>query len=59
MAYVTLVMEHWLEQEIAQWIHNEESIQQPIAPWVDGITTELHLTPTKKKKKKKVYEKNQ
>ena len=32
MAYVTLVMEHWLEQEIAQWIHNEESIQQPIAP---------------------------
>ena len=31
-AFVTPVMEHWLEQEIAQWVHHEGSIQQPIAP---------------------------
>ena len=23
MAFVTPVMEHWLEQEIAQWVHHE------------------------------------
>ena len=26
MAFVTPVMEHWLEREIAQWIHHEGSI---------------------------------
>ena len=27
------VVEHWLEREIAQWVHHHEgSIQQPIAP---------------------------
>ena len=26
MAFVTPVMEHWLEREIAQWVHHEESI---------------------------------
>ena len=30
MAFVTLVVEHWLQQEIAQWVHHERSIQQPI-----------------------------
>ena len=25
-AFVTPVVEHWLEQEIAQWIHHEGSI---------------------------------
>ena len=31
MAIVTPVVEHWLEQEIAQWVHNKGSIQRPIA----------------------------
>ena len=31
-AYVTPVVEHWLEQEIAQWVHHEGSIRRPIAP---------------------------
>ena len=29
-AFVTPVMEHWLEREIAQWVHHEGSIQRPI-----------------------------
>ena len=32
MAFVAPVMEHWLEREIAQWVHHEESIQRPITP---------------------------
>ena len=28
----TPVMEHWLEQEIAQWVHHEGSIQGPTVP---------------------------
>ena len=31
-AFVTSVVEHWLEQEIAQWVHHEGSIRQPIIP---------------------------
>ena len=31
-AMVTPVVEHWLEREIAQWVHHEGSIQRPIAP---------------------------
>ena len=31
-AFVIPVMEHWLEQEIAQWVHHEGSIRRPIAP---------------------------
>ena len=26
------VVEHWLEREIAEWVHHEGSIQRPIAP---------------------------
>ena len=26
MAFVTPVMEHWLERKIAQWVHHEGSI---------------------------------
>ena len=26
MAFVTPVVEHWLEREIAQWVHHEGSI---------------------------------
>ena len=32
IAFVTPVMEFWLEQQIAQWVHYEGSIQRPIAP---------------------------
>ena len=32
-AFVTSVVEHWLEREIAQWVHHEGSIRQSIAPW--------------------------
>ena len=46
MAFVTPVVEHWLEREIAQWVYHEGSIQQPIAPWANTLTMELHLTPT-------------
>ena len=45
MTFVTPIMEHWLEQEIAQWVHHEGSIWQPITPWVNTLTTELHLAP--------------
>ena len=31
-AFVTPVVEHWLEREIAQWVHHEGSIRRPIAP---------------------------
>ena len=40
-ASVTPVM----ERKIAQWVHHEGSIQRPIAPWANALTTELHLTP--------------
>ena len=30
-AFVTPVVEHWLEREIAQWVH-EGSIRRPTAP---------------------------
>ena len=31
-AFVTPVVEHWLEREIAQWVHHEGSIRRSIAP---------------------------
>ena len=31
-AFVIPIMEHWLEREIAQWVHHEGSIRRPIAP---------------------------
>ena len=43
--FVTPVVEHWLEWEIAQWVHHEGSIRRPIAPWANALTTELHLAP--------------
>ena len=30
-AFVTPILDHWLEREIAQWVHHEGSIQRPIA----------------------------
>ena len=81
MAFVTPVVEHWLERELAQWVHSmkdrsddpphhertllpwsyisllgtrnssmgpphEGSIRRPIAPWVNALTTELHVAPS-------------
>ena len=43
MAFVTPVVGHWLEREIAQWVHHEGSIQWPIASGANALTTELHL----------------
>ena len=31
MTFVTPVVDHWLEREIAQWVHHEGLIRQPIA----------------------------
>ena len=31
MAFVTPVVDHWVEREIAQWVHHEISILRPIA----------------------------
>ena len=43
-AFVThRVVEHWLEREIAKWVHHEVSIRRPIA---NALTTQLHLSPT-------------
>ena len=39
----TPILEHWLEQEIAQWVHHEGSIWWPITSWVNALTTELYL----------------
>ena len=45
-AFVTPVVRHWLEREIAQWVHHKGSIRRPTAPWADTLTTELHLAPS-------------
>ena len=39
MVFVTPVVEHWLEREIALWVHHEGSIRRPIAQnnWVTDI----------------------
>ena len=37
MVFVTPVVEHWLQREIAQWVHHEGSIWWPNAPWVDAL----------------------
>ena len=43
--FVTPVMQHWLEWEIAQWVHHERSNRRPIAPWANALTTEIYLDP--------------
>ena len=50
-AFVTPVVEHWLEREIAQWVHYEGSIRWPITPMANALNTELHLAPLEKRKK--------
>ena len=46
-AFVTPVVEQWLEREIAQWVHPEGSIRRPIASRANALTTELPLAPIK------------
>ena len=48
-AFVTPVVDHWLERKIVQWVHpHEGSLRRPIAPWANALTTELHFaTPVK------------
>ena len=36
-AFVTPVTEHWLEREIAHWVHHEGSIGRPIAPCMEIV----------------------
>ena len=40
-AFVTPVVEHWMEREIAHSVHHEGSIRRPIAPWANAHTTSL------------------
>ena len=44
-AFVTPVVEHWLEWEITQWVHYGGSIRWPIAPQANALAMELHLAP--------------
>ena len=39
-AFVTPVVEHWLERIIAQWVHHEGSIRRLIAPLANALTTD-------------------
>ena len=41
---ITPVVEHWLEREIAQWVHYERSIRRPIALWANALTSRSHET---------------
>ena len=45
-AFVIPVMEHWLEWEIAQWVHHEGLIWWSIAPWADTYHTLFVLVCT-------------
>ena len=48
-AYVTPVMEHWLEREIAQWVHpmkdrsdNPSHHERMLLPWNDEMMKAYH-----------------
>ena len=45
-AFVTLVVGHWLEREIAQWVHHEGSIRRPIASCANALTTKISWKTT-------------
>ena len=38
-AFVTPLVEHWLEREIAQLVHPMKDIRRPIAPCANALTT--------------------
>ena len=37
-SFITPDVEHWLEREIAQWVHHEGSILRPIASFAMALT---------------------
>ena len=44
-AFVTLVVEHWLEREIAQWVHPmKDRSDDPSRHELNALTTELPIT---------------
>ena len=44
MTHITVV-EHWLEGDIADWVHDEGSIRCPNSPCANTHTSELRLAP--------------
>ena len=42
-AFVTLILEHWLERELVQWVNHEGSIRRPIVPRANALNRDLHL----------------
>ena len=48
-AFVTPVVEHWLEWEIVQWVHPmKDRSDDPSHHERNALTTELHLAPSTK-----------
>ena len=45
MAFVTPVVEHWLEREIAQWVHSMKDRSDDPSHHERNLTTELYLAP--------------
>ena len=45
-AFVTPVVEHWLERAIAQWVHDEGWIRRPIAPSAEALQRSYISLPT-------------
>ena len=43
-AFVTPVVGHWLEREIAQWVHHEGSSRRPIALLANALTRLFSVT---------------
>ena len=48
-AFVTPVVEHWLELEIAQWVHPMKDRSDDPLHHEQTLTTDLHLTPKEEK----------
>ena len=41
MAFVTPVVEHWLEREIAQWVHHEGSIHGATSSYPEDLQSHI------------------
>ena len=54
-AFVTPVVEHWLEREIAQWVHPMKDRSDDPSNHERTLTTELHLAPKNAYKAVTVY----
>ena len=45
-AFVTSIVEHWQERELAQWVHSmKDRSDDPLHHEQNALTTELHLAP--------------